>query len=435
MNNFLFLLQPKALIDGGYCTYLSAILTVAIMPVHVQYLPPFMILWCLSMIVENYSKFHLVLTIEKKIRVLFILFILYYMWQIVGLIYSADIRMGLLNLFGRLSLLLFPLVLIFPGEQIRKNSKKLLKIFAFSTSIYLLFCFINALFRSVNLQDGILAFNPHPKESPWLSYFFSSDLTASQHPSYIAMYVLMSTFICLESWFDVSISVRKRIWWLILGLSLIATQYFLSSRSGILNSFILVPVYFIFKLRRTGRNKFSWLLILTAVLILLPLIVKNQRVDNLYSKIRNSQNATERIDDPRFKIWYSSLKLASDNLLLGVGIGDARTSLALEYKKQGEENMANERFNAHNQFLEVIIEGGVIGLILFISVYIYMFYIGFSDKNLLYIIFLLMTLLFFQFETMLYRLAGVSFFALFSFLLVQNKVNQIAANKKPSDQS
>jgi O-antigen ligase len=90
--------------------------------------------------------------------------------------------------------------------------------------------------------------------------------------------------------------------------------------------------------------------------------------------------------------------------------------------------MAKERFNAHNQFLEVLLENGIIGLIIFISIFVCMFYIAFSNKNLLYIMFILMTLMFFMFETVLYRLAGVSFFSLFSFLLIHgDKKNLVTA--------
>ncbi|MCX6262785.1 MAG: O-antigen ligase family protein [Bacteroidia bacterium] len=416
MNLIINKIVFKDLLDRGYFSFLLAFLTVIILPIHVKYLPPFMILWFICWILENNSRIKMIWSYRTPAKVLFILFILYYVWQVAGLIYTNDIKMGLLNLFGRLSLVLFPFVLFYAGITINRRAKILMRVFALSTSLFLLLCFGYALYRSVSLQVGQFTFNPHPAEYPWLNYFYGSDLTLSQHPAYIAMYVLLSTFICFESWFDTK--MLYRIWWLILGLLLIISQYFISSRAGILISLVLVPFYFILKFKELGKKRFSWLWIILIVISLLPVVVKNQRVDYLYGRVFNKQFGYERQKEPRLLIWKSAIKIANKNLFFGVGIGDVRTELALEYERIGEEKMAKERLNAHNEFLEILLENGIIGIVLFSAVFICMLYIAISDKNLLYAMFILISILFFLFETMLYRFAGVAFFALFSFLLI-----------------
>jgi len=412
----------KFILNGGL-TFIFCLLSVVILPTYIHYLPPVMILWVLFWILDNRSGLKKDIFIGNKAAILFSLFIFYYLWQAVGLIYTTDTKMGLSNLFGRLSLVLFPLVLIFPGAMIKNNIKTLIRIFVISTFLFMLFCFSYALYRSVSLQDGLWTFNSHPEVSVWLNYFYSSELTVSQHPSYIAMYVLLSTFICFESYFDFSLKSKSRIMWLILGLLLLMSQYYISSRAGILICMVLVPLYFIVKFKNLGKKRFAWLWIILILIALAPLIIKNQRVDYLYGRVFNKQVGYERKRDPRILIWESSLKIARKNLLLGVGIGDVRTELAQEYERIGEVAMAKERLNAHNQFLEVLLENGIIGLLLFISIFVSMFYIAFSEKNLLYGLFILMIFMFFLFETALYRLAGVSFFALFSFLLIYTKTN------------
>jgi O-antigen ligase len=243
----------------------------------------------------------------------------------------------------------------------------------------------------------------------------------TQHPTYIAMYVLLSSIISFEAWFDNNLGRRKRVLWLISGCILLLAQYFLSSRAGIFVCMILLPLYFVLKFRKTEKLKFALVWIVIIIIALMPVIIKNQRVDYLYSKILNNKTDYERKDDPRFKIWDSSFRIAKANLIFGVGIGDVRTSLAEEYKKIGEEGMANERLNAHNQFIEVLLENGILGLIIFISIFCFMLYLAFLNKNTLYLFFILMTIMFFMFETMLYRLAGVTYFGLFSFLLFYDK--------------
>ena len=158
-------------------------------------------------------------------------------------------------------------------------------------------------------------------------------------------------------------------------------------------------------------------------------------MDYLYGRFVRNQDDYDRKEDPRLVIWKSALEIASKNFLLGVGIGDVREELSEEFLRIGEVQMAKDRFNAHNQFLEVLLENGIIGLIIFISIFVCMFYIAFSDKNLLYIIFILMTLMFFMFETVLYRLAGVSFFSLFSFILIHGGINNQSGLKNFNKQT
>jgi O-antigen ligase len=429
-------ITPNILLEKGYFSYFFALLAVIILPIHVKYIPPVMIIWGICWIVENYFRINMIWTSRKAIRILFGLFILYYAWQVVGLVYTSDIRMGFLNLFGRLSLVLFPLVLILPGEAIKTKVKALNRVFAVSTFLFMLFCFIYAFYRSLKLNDGFWNFNAHPTEYPWLSYFYGSYLTISQHPSYIAMYVLLSAFICFESLFDKSLKFIHRILWIIIGSLLLVSQYFLSSRAGILISLMLVPLYLIIKFKEIGKKRFSWLWIILILIGLLPIILTNKRMDYLYGRTLRKQIGYERKEDPRIIIWKSAFRIAKKNMLFGVGIGDVRTVLAHEYERIGEEKMANERFNSHNQLLEVLLENGIIGLVLFISIFICMFYISFSDKNLLYGMFILMLFLFFLFETVLYRLAGISFFSLFSFLLIyqNSSKHELEVDTQPEEE-
>lgn len=405
------------LAQNGNFSFIVALITVIVLPIHIHFLPPLMILWLFAWVLENYSRFGDIFHSNKAYSLLFILFVSYYLWEAIGLLYTTDIKMGLSNLFGRLSLVLFPLVLVIPGEMIKNKIKLLIRIFAASTFIFILICFGYAVFRSVHIQNGLWAFNSHPPEYFWISYFYGSALTLNQHPSYIAMYVMLAFFICFESYFDHKLKVGQRILWLVIGLLLLVTQYFLSSRAGILISLILLPLYFIIKLRQLGKSKHVWILIVLILIAFVPLVIKNQRVDYLFGRIFNNQVGYERKQDPRVTIWKSGMEVAKKNFLLGVGIGDVRTELSLEYQRRGEGQMAIERFNAHNQFLEVLLENGIIGLIIFLSIFASMFYIAFKDKNLLYLMFISMMIMFFLFETVLYRLAGVSFFSLFSFLL------------------
>jgi len=403
--------------NKGNLSFLCAAAAMIIMPLHFQYLPPVMILWGLCWLIEKRYSDVRVWDQKSGIFILFLSFVFYYTWQCAGLIYSSDLKMGFSNAFGRLSLLVFPLVLSSPGESIRKKTGVLLKIFATGTFLFMTVCFLYALIRSLSLKEGAWIFDPHIPDYPWLSYFYGADLSFSMHPSYLAMYVLLSAFIAFEAGFHEVPEKSVRIIWFVSGCMLLVSLYFISSRAGILAGILLIPVYFFFRLRKLKRSRLTFLIILVALMISFPLLLKNQRVQYLYDKLTSQETVGENKQEPRMIIWKSSFSLIKKNILFGVGIGDVRNELANEYENLGEAEMAQKRLNAHNQFIEVFLENGIIGLVLFMIMLAFMAYIAVKDNNLIYGMFLLIILLFFLFETILYRLAGVSFFALFSFLL------------------
>ncbi|MCX6334955.1 MAG: O-antigen ligase family protein [Bacteroidia bacterium] len=409
---------------SGYFSYLCAILAMIMMPIHFRYLPPIMILWGICWLLENASSFKNIWHSQNNSRVLFLAFLVYYIFEIAGLIYSNNIKLGLANVSGRLSLILFPLVLFYPGENIRKRVNFLLRIFAISCLAYLIACYGYALFRSSSFVNGTWSFNPYPTEYPLPNYFFGDELTVFQHPSYAAMYVIISIFIAFESWFNHSLKIRERILWLFGALFLITSLYFISSRAGMLAGIILVLFYFSMKLNTIKNGRFVLLGIFVLIIISIPLLRNNQRYGYLYDKIMHKETVGENIEEPRMIIWKSAFKIAKENVLFGVGVGDVRDELTKQYLKIGRTDMAEIRLNAHNQFIEVLLENGLIGLILFLGMIGIMIYFAIIQKSLLYGIFILLILILFTFETVLYRFAGVSFFSLFSFLLLQVNMNR-----------
>jgi O-antigen ligase len=166
--------------------------------------------------------------------------------------------------------------------------------------------------------------------------------------------------------------------------------------------------------------------ILVAVLLLITVVVKNERVNFLLSDLdKLVSNKYSEMSDDRIITWKASFRVISNNLLFGVGVGDVRNELVREYELMGAEKHIQQRLNAHNQFIEVILETGIPGILVFLMIYFYMIRIAISNSNTLYLLFILMTIVFFMFETTLYRLAGIAFFSLFAFLLIFNGDNQL----------
>jgi O-antigen ligase len=180
----------------------------------------------------------------------------------------------------------------------------------------------------------------------------------------------------------------------------------------------MAPLYFLLKFK---DRVISWILYITVSFLVAGFIIvagTNERFSNDLEKISSDTLESAIQQDVRFTIWKSALALFRQNPISGVGTGDASSELKKEFKSLGYENGYYDDLNAHNQFIEILLENGVIGLILFLSIIGYMIFIAWSDRNILYGLFIILTIIFFLFETVLNRQAGVTFFPLFAFLLI-----------------
>jgi O-antigen ligase len=180
----------------------------------------------------------------------------------------------------------------------------------------------------------------------------------------------------------------------------------------------MISFYAVVNIINLKKSRLIWVIFIVVLIFSLPLFRKNDRVNILLKGFSKEQKFDLKKQDERIIVWKAAMNVIKKNPIMGVGIGDVRTELVEEYDRIGEYKISRQRLNAHNQFLEVLLENGIVGILIFISLFGYMIFIAINEKRLLYGLFVFMMLVFFMFETVLYRLAGVSFFPLFSFLLL-----------------
>lgn len=405
----------------GYFAFLTAIISVIILPVHNQFLPPLMIIWALLWLYEFISRKGKINEDENKPFLLLCSFLLLYICLLSGLLYSENVKTGNLLIFRRLSLVIFPIILFSPGLEIKQRIKTLLKAFTLGTVAFLLICFCNALFRSIIITDGNWSFNPVNPDQIWINYFFGTGFTLDQHPSYIAMYTLLSMFIAFELFANKTISSGLRVLWLVAGIFLFISIYFLSSRAAYIAVIITLPGYLITKLGKNRLNIISIGSILFILVCISFLYAFNRRVNIYFDKSSMLKVDPHTLNDERFGIWKSAINVIEKNPIFGVGIGDSCDELKKEFKLLGYTKGYYENLNAHNQYLEILLSSGIMGFLIFLTIIGLMIFSSIRDRNILYGVFITMMLVFFTFESILNRLAGISFFPLFSFLLMHLK--------------
>jgi O-antigen ligase len=422
----------KALSKSGYLAYIFSFIAVLLLPVHNDFLPPFMIAWMVFWFLEFLSRNAKITEDEKRTRSLLFLFLALNVIFLIGLLFSEDRHNGSVLFSRRFSLLLFPIILFSPGADIKKRINLLLKVFVGGIVTYMLFCYAYALFRSVSLKGGGWSFDPSYPAEPWLNYFFGQLLSVGQHPSYIAMYALLGMFIALEFSTYKSMKRSVRLLWLIAALFLFASLYFLSSRASYLAVLLILPVFLWIKFKPRRLSLKAIVSVIIFCVLIISIFLFNKRVSIYFDKSVDPAI----LNDGRMEIWKSALKVAEKKPLFGVGIGDYYNAMDKEFKQSGYTTGYYKDFNAHNQYLEILCISGIVGFLFFIGIIGLMLTIAIKDKNLLYGVFLMMIMIFFLFESILSRFAGNSFFALFSFLLIYYKgIESQERNKMPQDQA
>lgn len=403
----------------GLVSFLCCLLIAAIMPSYSFYLPPFMILWGVAWLFENDLKLDLAAIKRSKPGILLTIFLCFYFWQIAGLLFSDSIDSGVERIVKRLSFLMFSLVLFSPGERIKKRLDFILKIYTLSAFFYVIYCIINAFYNSVTFVESDMIFNPHPTDYPYENFFISNRFaTAGIHATYISVYLVFSILVALENAFNKGSGLKIRLTWIIITVFLLTGVYLFSSRTAFIALLLVLPVYLFFKWR---RNIYRWILYSFMFILFLLLgwiILTNQKIRYDVDKLKSEELQNVIGEDIRITIWKSALEVIKQNPVFGVGTGDAHDELTKNLRSAGYNDEFYKGLDTHNQFLEIQLENGIIGLLLFLLLITYMMYIAVSDKNLIYGLFIVICIVFFLFETSLNRLAGITFFSFFSFLLL-----------------
>jgi O-antigen ligase len=285
------------------------------------------------------------------------------------------------------------------------------------------------LYHSLLIENHKWVFSPHPKDFDYENFFYGLRFSEPVHPSYLAMYIIISVLILFEEILNDAHSIFQKGYYILIVILLIITLYLLSARAGMLAAIIVFPVYFLFRLY---NHYAKWIVIVLMGVLGIFFVffaVKNARVSSSIDNISNQKVEEIIKKDPRLFIWESAFGVIKKHPVLGVGTGDATSKLKEEFVARRYIEGYYDNLNVHNQFLEIWLENGIIGLLLFLSILAYMSYIAIKQKNILSGLFIITTIIFFIFETMMNRLGGVSFFALFSFLLIYSKEGPVAVPK------
>ncbi len=428
MNNSL----SKYKIVTNKLNFFTLNLFVFALPFKDSYLPTILVLWIFTWLLEGNLKQKFYVFQYKNS--LFMALAFYFLLYITALFQTNNLQEGIKYIQQILSIIFFPLIISGSNKVIKKNYKIILWVFVVGTLVSSLYIIFHALYVNMHFESGTWTI----KISPWkgisekysffqtinmrLSYFSGSLLTQYIHPSYFSMYSLFSIIILIDF-------LRKKIihkdLHKILTIFIITffvfMVYLLQSRAGFI-AFIVSSFFIIlFEIYRKKQKRYFFVGIIT-LSIGVTFILFSTRMQTILKQTDSILKEPDKVElkkmDARFQTNFAAFQIIKENFWFGVGPANMYDELKKQYKKYGFEKAAEERLNAHNQYMETFAGLGIFGFLALMYILIGGFVYAYRNKHYLLFFLLLILSINFLFESMMNRMNGILFMMLFYSLFV-----------------
>ena len=116
----------------------------------------------------------------------------------------------------------------------------------------------------------------------------------------------------------------------------------------------------------------------------------------------------------RLAMWECTWSVISENLYFGTGTGDGHDELIKSYTTHNFHVGLDDSFNSHNMYLQFWMSNGIPGLLLFISILLMLMIKALKEKNMVFLLFIVLFACFSITEATMLTQRGIVFFLFFS---------------------
>ncbi|MFC2152109.1 O-antigen ligase family protein, partial [Bacteroidota bacterium] len=403
----------KSFLRSDFQFYIFLLVSI-LMPLTKKYLPMMMALWVLSGLISIRR-----IKMESYKNMILIAFpLLFYLVHCIGVLYSNDLNNGLFDLEVKLTILFIPFVTYFMTDKIKLNYRLILKVFIAGNFIASIICIIYALNSSIQFTDTgslILETSSWPTVTEGMSFFqlinhrfsyFSYNyLSKIHHPSYYSIYIIFTITILV---YCIKTSKKRNIGYYILILYFSLFIWLLGSRAAYITYLICFLSFFFITILHYKKHWIGIVILILGIFLTIIIMKNSQIIKNIKETtdiVENGQVLTKD-SDIRLWLWKSGIEVFMENPIFGVGTGDIDKEMKEKYEKY-ELLMAQKlKYNTHNQFLDVAVKLGVLGLISLIGWILVTMIKSIREKQFLLFYFILIITINFFFEVILNTIAG-----------------------------
>lgn len=316
---------------------------------------------------------------------------LIFVLSVISLTYSDPI-FGAKVLERRILLLFIPIA-GYIGISKRIDFHLILKSFVYGVSIAMLWILLQMVIDNFRLQYvGILIRQD-------ILNVFMDYIRQLQHRTYLGINIAIS-MVLLYGYFNLS---RFKLW-----IPLFVMAFFVLLSGARATSLTVLALLFFFIIH-TNYSKVSKRILFSlfglAVAAFIAFVLYYPR---MLDALLNGAGE----DDSRITIWLSTLHTLNSNWLYGYGLGDFYPALIEQYKINGATHAALYGLDPHNQYLYLVGEIGVVGLMAILVVFAGFIKVSPKDQRFTASVFVFVFAFNFLFESILLRLWGVASFVI-----------------------
>ncbi|MEZ5172258.1 MAG: O-antigen ligase family protein [Bacteroidia bacterium] len=322
---------------------------------------------------------------------------------------SSVALMGILLIAGNLN---------HPGLQFQAK-----RIFILSNILALLYCLLFGAYKV--LQTGEY------------EYLFYTKLSVFLHPGYFAMYLsLCFAFLIDDLKRKEKLLGYSSLNWIALIIIAVGI-YLLASKSGILTALAIILIFAIRAVKHSVDLRKSLLvaaLSFAALIITFSLIPsKSNRIRTIFSdftSVKEKKDYQLNTTGQRILIWRAASEVIENNFWIGTGVGNENFEMDRIFEREGQNFLLEKKPNAHNQFLQVFMALGVSGFLFFCAYLLIPVYYSIKRKDIILLSFAVIVILNALTESTFNRQAGILFWAVWAFILIDGNEALTDSNKK-----
>lgn len=346
---------------------------------------------------------------------------------LISVIYSNNKVEGMAIIVQKTPLFIIPITFCFLNFK-KEVWYKIILFYAITTTIASLLGFSAGVYNMLISDDSGFLYNDN------ICSLFSKQ--AVYFAWYISVAIIIFTVYLNENY---QLKQRYKFYIYIASIWLFFILFMLASRTSML-ALILIWIWYLGK-KLVQKKKY-----LEGAIIIFSLIIGSTFVGMLFPKTLNRFKGTTDINfqydnknvenhfnatydkskwnssNTRAAIWNCAIEVWRENILIGTGIGDRTPDLLKKYEDKNFLYGINTNKNTHNQYIDILISTGIIGLIIFIVVFfIYPMSLFYKQKKeFAFSVFLLLAICLFT-ENMFDRYQGL---IIISFILpLSTKIN------------
>ena len=152
-----------------------------------------------------------------------------------------------------------------------------------------------------------------------------------------------------------------------------------------------------------------------------PVKTRFQLIPDAIENFESKNNPSAESNISRLLMWSASIDIFKEFPLLGVGTGDYDDVLTSMNEDYGNTGVSMHRYNSHNQFLNTLVQLGLLGLLILMLLFFNGFKIAYQKKDIITLFTLSCFFLNFLFESFIESQAGIILFCLLPMALLYLK--------------